>query len=82
MQNGEMFTKFLSLPNTEKVFVFTRNEITILEKDNTSSLEKSTDTIHITGPMPIKYIPSMKGILFSTGTATKQKHLKLLEKCE
>lgn len=82
MQNVDMFTGFLSLPNTEKVFVFARNEITILDKGKAYSLEKLTNTIHITGPMPPKYISFMKGILFSTGSATKHNYFKLLEKCE
>jgi len=82
IKNGEMFTRFLSFPNTDKVFVFTRKEVSILDEVQVSSLERSTNTIDITGHMTPKYIPAMKGIIFSAVSDKKHKTFNLLEKCE
>lgn len=80
--NGGFFTRFLSIPNTDNVFVFTRKEVSILHDGKLSSLVKVPNIIHTTGHMPPRYIPSMNGILFSTGTASHHMSFKLLEKCE
>lgn len=81
IKDGSSFTRFLDLPESSEVFVFTRKAVTTVDGDQIFKIIESEKLIHTTGHKPPTYIPALNGIVFSIGTPASHEALMLLKKC-